>query len=45
MIRLDTFDFQGREFYRALGYEEIGHYENALDSFSESFFLKANIKM
>ena len=40
MIRLDTFDWQGRDFYRALGYETAGQYENAADSFSEFFFLK-----
>lgn len=40
MIRLDTFNWQGREFYRALGYEEVGTYENKIDGFSEHFFLK-----
>ena len=40
MIRLDTFDWQGREFYEALGYEMVGRYENAEDGFSEFFFLK-----
>lgn len=40
MIRLDTFGFQGRDFYLALGYEEVGHYENREDGFEESFFLK-----
>ena len=40
MIRLDTFDWQGKEFYEALGYEMAGHYENAEDGFSEFFFLK-----
>ena len=39
-IRLDTFDWQGREFYEALGYEMAGHYENAEDGYSEYFFLK-----
>lgn len=40
MIRLDTFDWQGRDFYRSLGYEEVGFYENKDDGFSEHFFLK-----
>ncbi len=40
MIRLDTFDWQGRDFYRALGYEPVGQYENEADGFSEYFFLK-----
>lgn len=26
MIRLDTFNWQGRDFYRSLGYEEVGFY-------------------
>lgn len=40
MIRLDTFNWQGRDFYRSLGYEEVGSYENNIDGFSEHFFLK-----
>src|SRR5699024_7426619 len=40
MIRLDTFNWQGRDFYRSLGYEEVGFYENRDDGFSEHFFLK-----
>lgn len=40
MIRLDTFDFQGRDFYLRLGYSEVGFYQNEVDGFSESFFLK-----
>lgn len=40
MIRLDTFNWQGRDFYRSLGYEEVGSYENKIDGFSEHFFLK-----
>lgn len=40
MIRLDTFDWQGRDFYRSLGYEEVGSYEVREDGFSEYFFLK-----
>ena len=40
MIRLDTFNWQGRGFYLSLGYEEVGSYENKIDGFSEHFFLK-----
>jgi GNAT superfamily N-acetyltransferase len=40
MIRLDTFDWQGRDFYCSVGYEEVGFYENNADGFSEHFFLK-----
>ena len=39
-IRLDTFNFQGKEFYEALGYKVAGHYENTEDGYSEYFFLK-----
>ena len=39
-IRLDTFDWQGKEFYEALGYQCVGHYNNAVDGYSEYFFLK-----
>ena len=40
MIRLDTFDWQGYEFYIKLGYELIGKYRNEIDNFHEYFFLK-----
>ena len=40
MIRLDTFDWQGVEFYKKLGYEQVGSYKNETDGFSEYFFLK-----
>lgn len=40
MIRLDTFDWQGYEFYKSLGYEEVGHYQNEEDNFHEYFFIK-----
>jgi GNAT superfamily N-acetyltransferase len=40
MIRLDTFDWQGRDFYLALGYEQVGSYTNDIDGFSEYFFVK-----
>ncbi len=39
-IRLDTFDWQGKEFYEALGYTAVGHYDHAEDGYSEYFFLK-----
>ena len=29
LIRIDSVDWQGADFYKALGYEEVGHYENA----------------
>ena len=40
VIRLDTFDWQGKEFYEALGYETVGHYENRQEGYAEYFFLK-----
>ena len=40
MIRLDTFDWQGKDFYEALGYQQVGLYTNEEDGFSEYFFLK-----
>ncbi len=40
LIRLDTFDWQGREFYKACGYEEVGGYTEPRDGFSEYFFIK-----
>ncbi len=39
-IRLDTFSWQGKEFYEALGYRAVGGYENAADGYAEYFFLK-----
>ena len=40
IIRLDTFNWQGKEFYSAIGYEMVGSYENKLEGYSEHFFLK-----
>lgn len=40
LIRLDTFNWQGREFYKKLGYEEVGEYSSPEDGFSEHFFVK-----
>ena len=39
-VRLDTFNWQGKEFYEALDYQCAGHYDNAEDGYSEFFFLK-----
>ena len=39
-VRLDTFDWQGREFYEALGYRAVGSYENTEEHYAEYFFLK-----
>lgn len=39
-IRLDTFSWQGKEFYETLGYEIVGSYENTVDGYAEYFFLK-----
>ncbi|MGT2667313.1 GNAT family N-acetyltransferase [Streptococcus rifensis] len=39
-IRLDTFDWQGYDFYKAIGYEEVGHYRHETDDYSEHFFVK-----
>ena len=39
-VRLDTFNWQGKEFYEALGYQCVGHYDNKEDGYSEYFFLK-----
>ncbi len=40
LIRLDTFHFQGKAFYEAMGYEIVGSYENREDGYSEYFFIK-----
>lgn len=39
-IRLDTFSWQGKDFYEALNYEIVGTYENTIDGYAEYFFLK-----
>ena len=39
-IRLDTFNWQGTEFYKVLGYEAVGSYVNDEDGFEETFFVK-----
>lgn len=40
LIRLDTFDWQGYEFYKSCGYEEVGSYTEPRDGYSEYFFIK-----
>lgn len=40
VIRLDTFNWQGKDFYITLGYEQVGFYESLEDNFSEHFFVK-----
>ena len=39
-IRLDTFSWQGKEFYESLNYEVVGSYENSVDGYKEYFFMK-----
>ena len=39
-IRLDTFSWQGKAFYEALGYTIVGSYENEADGYAEYFFVK-----
>ena len=39
-IRLDTFSWQGKEFYEALGYQVVGFYENATHGYEEYYYLK-----
>lgn len=39
-IRLDTFSWQGKDFYQALGYTQVGFYRNEEDDYEEYFFLK-----
>lgn len=39
-IRLDTFSWQGKEFYEALNYEIVGSYEDDICGYAEYFFLK-----
>ena len=39
-IRLDTFNWQGKEFYEALDYQCVGQYDNTEDGYSEYIFLK-----
>ena len=40
LIRLDTFSWQGRDFYPLLGYEKVGSYDAPEFGFSEYFYLK-----
>lgn len=36
-IRLDTFSWQGKEFYQAMNYEQAGYYKNDVDNYEEYF--------
>ena len=40
LIRVDSFDWQGKDFYLAMGYETAGSYRCAEDGFEEYFFIK-----
>ena len=40
LIRVDTFDWQGKDFYLQLGYELAGQYACDEDGYSEYFFIK-----
>ena len=47
-IRLDTFDWQGKDFYKAVGYELVGNYSNIEDGYAKYFFLseyKINLQL
>ena len=39
-ICLDTFDWQGKDFYKAVRYELVDNYSNIVDGYAEYFFLK-----
>lgn len=39
-IRLDTFSWQGKEFYQSMNYEQAGYYRNDEDNYEEYFFVK-----
>ena len=40
LIRVDTFDWQGKDFYLTMGYELAGQYACDEDGYSEYFFIK-----
>lgn len=40
VIRLDTFNWQGKDFYKAMNYEQVGYYKNDIDDYEEYFFMK-----
>ena len=40
LIRVDTFDWQGKDFYLQMGYELAGQYTCEEDGYSEYFFIK-----
>ncbi|MGN0518102.1 MAG: GNAT family N-acetyltransferase [Acutalibacteraceae bacterium] len=39
-VRLDTFSWQGKDFYLAMNYQQVGFYRNDEDNYEEYFFLK-----
>lgn len=39
-ICLDTFSWQGKDFYLAMAYEQVGCYHNTEDDYEEYFFMK-----
>lgn len=39
-VRLDTFSWQGKDFYLAMNYQQVGFYRNDEDDYEEYFFLK-----
>lgn len=40
VVRLDTFNWQGKDFYKAMNYEQVGYYKNDIDDYEEYFFMK-----
>lgn len=39
-VRLDTFSWQGKDFYLAMNYQQVGFYRNDEDDYEEYFFIK-----
>lgn len=39
-VRVDTFSWQGKDFYLSMGYEQVGYYNNPEDAYEEYFFIK-----
>jgi len=40
VLRADTFDFQGVDFFRKCGFVEVGSYQHPTDGYAEHFFVK-----
>lgn len=40
IIRLDSFSWQGGDFYEKIGFVKVGEYSSEEDGFYESFFIK-----